>query len=59
MKLIYNFTKGNFRESNKLLFTIFEICEYYDTHEPSKIDYERLPKKIIEMAAIKLGYVHV
>ncbi|RRS29985.1 MAG: ATPase AAA [Epsilonproteobacteria bacterium (ex Lamellibrachia satsuma)] len=59
MKLIYTFTKGNYRECNKLLFTIFEICEYYDKNEPSKINYEHIPKKIIEMAALKLGYIHV
>ena len=59
MKMIYTFTKGNFRECNKLLFTIFEICEYYDTNEPSKINYEHIPKKIIEMSAIKLGYINV
>ena len=59
MKLIHNYTKGNFRECNKLLFTIFEICEYYDTNEPSKINYEQVPQKIIEMAALKLGYIDV
>jgi predicted ATP-dependent protease len=59
MKLIHSFTKGNFRECNKLFYTIFEICEYYDTHEPSKIKYDRVSKKIIEMAALKLGYIHV
>ena len=59
MKLIYRFTKGNYRECNKLMFTIFEICEYYDLHEPSKIDYSHIPKKIIEMAALKLGYINV
>ena len=59
MKMIYAFTRGNFRECNKLLYTIFEICEYYDTNEPSKINYERIPKKIIEMSAIKLGYIDV
>jgi type II secretory pathway predicted ATPase ExeA len=59
MKLIHRFTKGNYRECNKLVFTIFEICEYYDTHEPSKVDYRHIPKKIIEMAALKLGYIHV
>jgi len=59
MHLIHTFTKGNFRECNKLLFTILEICEYYDKNEPSKINYERIPKKIIEMAALKLGYIHV
>lgn len=59
MKLIHMFTKGNFRECNKLIFTIFEICEYYDKNEPSKIDYDKMPKRIIEMAALKLGYIHV
>jgi type II secretory pathway predicted ATPase ExeA len=59
MKLIHNFTKGNFRECNKLIFTIFEICEYYDKNEPSKINYNHVPKRIIEMAALKLGYINV
>ncbi|MFT7879832.1 MAG: ATP-binding protein [Sulfurimonas sp.] len=59
MKFIHSFTKGNFRECNKLFYTIFEICEYYDTHEPSKVHYDRLSKKIIEMAALKLGYIDV
>jgi type II secretory pathway predicted ATPase ExeA len=58
IKLIHTFTKGNYRESNKLLFTLFEICAYYDKNEPDKIDYERIPKRIIEMAALKLGYIH-
>jgi len=58
MKLIHRFTKGNYRECNKLVFTIFEICEYYDTHEPAKVNYRHIPKKIIEMAALKLGYIH-
>ena len=59
MKLIHLFTQGNFRECNKLLFTIFEVCEYYDQHEPTKINYDHLPQKVIEMAALKLGYIHV
>jgi len=58
MKLIHKFTNGNYRECNKLMFTIFEICEYYDKNEPGKIDYTRIPKKMIEMAALKLGYIH-
>jgi len=59
MKLIHTCTKGNFRECNKLMYTIFEICEYYDANEPHKIKYESLSKKIIEMAALKLGYINV
>jgi len=59
MKLIYKFTKGNYRECNKLLFTIFEICEYYDKNEPSKVKYSLLFNKIVEMAGLKLGYIYV
>ena len=57
--MIHAFTKGNFRECNKLLFTIFEICEYYDMNEPAKVNYDKIPKRIIEMAALKLGYINV
>lgn len=59
MKLIHKFSQGNYRECNKLMFTIFEICEYYDENEPNKINYAELPQKIIEMSALKLGYIHV
>ncbi|MCF6244725.1 MAG: ATP-binding protein [Sulfurovum sp.] len=59
MKLMYTFTNGNYRECNKLLFTIFEICEFYDKNEPSKINYDHIPQRIIEMSALKLGYIHV
>ncbi len=58
MKLIHAFTKGNYRECNKLMYTIFEISEYYDTNEPTKIRYDKVSSKIIEMAALKLGYLH-
>jgi len=57
--LIYRYTLGNYRETNKLLYTIFEIYEYYDKNDPSKIDHSKFTIKIIEMAAIKLGYIHV
>jgi len=55
---LYKFTKGNPRECNKLMHAVLEICEYYEKREPVKIDRENLPKKIIEMAAIKLGYIN-
>jgi replication-associated recombination protein RarA len=58
MKFIHQLTDGNYRECNKLMFTIFEICEFYDKNEPGKLDYSHIPKKIIEMAALKLGYIH-
>ena len=59
VKRIYALTKGNYREVNKLLFTIFELYEYYDRNDPSKISYDQLSIKIIEMAGIKLGHIGV
>lgn len=58
MKLIHKFTQGNYRECNKLMFTIFEIADFYYNNEPSKINTDHLPSRIIEMAALKLGYIH-
>ncbi len=59
MQRIHKYTKGNYRECNKLLFTIFEICEYYDKNEPSKVNYAKISDRIIEMSALKLGYINV
>jgi replication-associated recombination protein RarA len=57
--LIYKFTQGNYRETNKLLFTIFELYEYYELNDEKKIDTSKFSKKIIEMSAIKLGFINV
>jgi len=59
IKAVHKWTKGNFRECNKLLYTLFEICEYYEKHNPNKIDSNKLPFKILEMAAIKTGFIDV
>lgn len=58
IKFIFACTKGNFRETNKFLYTIFNIYEYYEIYKPEKIEGKtKLSKKIIEMAAIKIGYI--
>jgi len=56
-KYIHDFTHGNFRETNKYLYTIFDIYQYYDENEPSKISTRKFSKKYLEMAALKLGYI--
>ncbi len=58
IRLIHRFTKGNYREINKLLFTLFEIYDYYEKNQPSKIAHSRIKNKFIEMSALKLGYIH-
>ncbi len=58
IKYIHSMTGGNFRETNKYLYTIFDIYEYYEKHNPQKISTKKLSKKILEMAAIRLGYIN-
>jgi len=57
IKYIHTHTKGNFRETNKYMYTIFELYDYYEEKTPEKISTKRVSKKILEMAAIKLGYI--
>jgi Cdc6-like AAA superfamily ATPase len=56
--LIYKLTKGNYRETNKLLYTLFEIYDWYIHHNPSKISYTQVSNKIIEMAALHTGILN-
>ena len=55
---IHKYTKGNFRETNKFLYIVFNIYEYYEKNQPQKIDSKKFSKKILEMTALKLGYLH-
>jgi Cdc6-like AAA superfamily ATPase len=57
IKFIHKHTHGNFRETNKYLYTIFDIYDYYENNEPDKLPRNKFSKKILEMAAIKLGYI--
>ncbi len=57
-KMIHKFAKGNLRETNKLLFKTFEICEYYENNEPDKLNSKILKPKILEMAALNLRIIH-
>jgi type II secretory pathway predicted ATPase ExeA len=57
-RYIHAHTDGNFRETNKYLYTIFDIYEYYEEIEPHKLSDKKFSKKILEMAALRLGYIH-
>ena len=58
IRLIHRLTKGNYREINKLLYTLFEIYDYYERHKPSRIAHKFIKNRYIEMSALKLGYIH-
>ena len=57
VKFIYRFTKGNFRQTNKFLYNLFDILEYYDIHHPTKVDRKKIQKKFLEMSALFMGYI--
>lgn len=58
IKLINKLTRGNYRDSNKLMFSLFSLYVWYEEHNPRKIKYNALSIKFIEMAAIHTGLIH-
>lgn len=58
MKLITTLTKGNYRETNKLLYSLFTLYCWYEENHPHAISYNTIKTKWIEMAAIHTGLIH-
>jgi len=56
-KFIHRYTKGNLRQTNKFLYTLFDILDYFERHNPSKIKTNPISKKFLEMSAMQLGYI--
>ena len=54
---IHKFTGGNYRDTNKLIYALFEICSWYEVNKPSKVNFKYIPVKLIEMAAIHTGFI--
>ncbi len=57
IRLIHSLSDGNYRDTNKLLFTLFSIASWYEEHQPTKISYTEFSSKVIEMAAIETGFI--
>jgi 4-hydroxy-tetrahydrodipicolinate synthase len=57
-KKIYDYTQGNYRETNKLLYTLFEIYSWYEQNQPDKIGKNSISIKFLEMAAIQTGFIN-
>jgi len=56
---IHKLTKGNYRDTNKLLFTLFDIyLSYEDKGKLDSIRMDKIPNKFIEMAAIHAGLIN-
>lgn len=59
VKKIFNLTNGNYRDTNKLLYTLFDIYATYEKNNQlfdTKTD--QIPTKLIEMAAIHTGLIN-
>ena len=58
VKSVHEFTNGNYRDTNKLMYGLFEICSWYEENEPKKVNFSSIPTKIVEMAAIHTGFIN-
>lgn len=58
IKLINKLTRGNYRDTNKLMFSLFSLYSWYEEHNPTKIKHNALSTKFIEMAGIHTGLIH-
>lgn len=62
IKHIYSLTEGNFRTTNKLLYTMFHIYKWYEENDEGKYKHHikkaNISREIIEMAAIEVGLIH-
>ncbi len=58
VNLIHKLTKGNYRDTNKLLYTLFDIYSWYNENNPAKIKENVISSKIIEMSAIHTGLIN-
>ena len=58
VRTIYKFTNGNYRDTNKLLYALFDIYITYEkNHMLQKIGTNTVPTKLIEMAALHIGLI--
>ena len=58
VNLIHKLTNGNYRDTNKLLYALFDIYLTYLENNPSKINTNKISNKIIEMSAIHTGLIN-
>ncbi len=55
---IHKLTQGNYRETNKLLYTLFAIYETYEKNQQlHKVAVNQISPKLVEMAAIHTGLI--
>lgn len=59
VNLIHKITDGNYRDTNKLLYTLFDLyLSYEENNRLDKIPSNKIPTKYLEMAAIHTGLIN-
>lgn len=59
VNLIHKITRGNYRDTNKLLYTLFDIYTIYENnHKLYTFKTNSVSAKIIEMSALHTGLLH-
>ena len=53
----YSFCGGNLRTLNKIMYKFYEICEYYEQYQPSKLSGDKANIMILTMAALDAGLI--
>ena len=53
----YSFCCGNLRTLNKIMYKFYEICEYYEQYQPSKLSGDKANTMILTMAALDAGLI--
>ena len=54
----YSFCGGNLRTLNKIMYKFYEICEYYEQYQPSKLNTDKANIMILTMAALDAGLIN-
>ena len=53
----YSFCGGNLRTLNKIMYKFYEICEYYEQYQPSKLSGDKANTMMLTMAALDAGLI--
>ncbi len=58
VNLIHKLTRGNYRDTNKLMYSLFDVYIWYEENNPIKINRNNISNKMIEMSAIQTGLLN-
>ena len=54
----YELCSGNLRTLNKIMYKFYEICEFYEQNQPSRLSDENANIRILTMSALDAGLIN-